>query len=244
MILLICRSLCVFGLDSVPSFYCFNFLPLFLCSADARDNLWQRDCDRAADVRRAQVCLPGQVARPEGLCHPALGAQGAQAAHAGLLPHHVVAQPRHRSRRGQSVVSYQEQQAVGKNYILCVSNFLVSCSFQYCVILEEITPAKADSKFTRRLEPRTLRVNNLKPPKTKAISLLAVVKPIADSRKQLILESSYVGASATQMSLDLSDAPDVIPLDDDDAACYASRAIPLTHHAFLSCWRHHHIVQS
>ena len=108
--------------------------------------------------------------------------------------------------------------------------FLVRCSFQYCVILEEITPAKADSKFTRRLEPPTLRVNNLKPPKTKAISLLAVVKPIADSGKQLILESSYVGA--TQMSLDLSDAPDVIPLDDDDAAYYASRAIPLTHHAF------------
>ena len=44
--------------DSSPLFP--HFISSFLYSPDARDNLWQRDCDRAADVRRAQVCLPGR----------------------------------------------------------------------------------------------------------------------------------------------------------------------------------------
>ena len=45
----------------------------------------------------------------EGLRHPALGAEAPQAAHAGLLPHHVVAQPRHRSSRGKEVPGRAEK---------------------------------------------------------------------------------------------------------------------------------------
>lgn len=67
----------------------------FVISADARRGVWQRDRHHTTDVLAA-LTVPDQVARPEGLPDAAPDTQGAEAAHAGLLSDHVVAQPRHR----------------------------------------------------------------------------------------------------------------------------------------------------
>lgn len=82
------------ALSPAPSRLPLTIPSVTVCSAHARRGVRKRDSHHPAHVLAA-VAVPEQVAGPEGLPHAAPGAQRAQAQDAGLLPDHVVAQPRH-----------------------------------------------------------------------------------------------------------------------------------------------------
>ena len=76
-----------------------------VCSADARAGVRKRDGDHTTHVRATRH-LPEQDERTQRLLPHASHSATTQAAHAGVLPDHVVAQQRHRRTRGNSMNVY------------------------------------------------------------------------------------------------------------------------------------------
>lgn len=69
-------------------------------SPDARGGIRQRHRDHSEDVLET-IAVPDEAARPQGLPGAAPDPGGAEAADAGLLSDHVVAESRYRRARGE-----------------------------------------------------------------------------------------------------------------------------------------------